>query len=152
MVKLLEKPIVVEIEEIQSTPFSIEYSAQHFGCNACSSDNYSLNAPKFVISSNYGVSNYYLPPMTGQELSALALFFTTSASFPCNVVFDHIPGFTLMASVINSSNVAIELKADAEILKFMGIEDSSEKINLSLNNNQLDALSESILDSASKCN
>lgn len=143
---------MVEIEEIQSAPFSIEYSAQHFSCNSCTSDNYSLNAPKFVVSSNDGVSNYYLPPMTGQELSALALFFTTSASFPCTVVFDHIPGFALTASVINSSNVAIELKADAEILKFMGIADSSEKINLSLNTNQLDELSESLLNSASKCN
>ena len=151
MVKLFEKLIAVEIEEIQSVPYSIEYSAQHFSCNTCSSDKYSLNAPKFVISSNEGVSTYYLPPMSGSELSALALFFTTSASFPCTVIFDHVPGFSVSASVVDNTNVALQLKADAQILKFMGIEDSSEIINVTLNNYQLDQLADKILDSAAKC-
>jgi hypothetical protein len=150
--KLLDKSSVIEIEEIQSVPFSIAYYTQHFSCNACSSEKYSLNSPKFVVSSNLGVSTYYLPPMSGSELSALALFFTTSASFPCTIIFDHVEGFSVSASVVDNTNVALELKADAQILKFMGIEDSSEVINITLNIQQLDQLARKILHSTTLCN
>jgi predicted ATP-grasp superfamily ATP-dependent carboligase len=90
--------------------------------------------------------------MSGSELSALALFFTTSASFPCTIIFDHVEGFSVSASVVDNTNVALELKADAQILKFMGIEDSSEVINITLNIQQLDQLARKILHSTTLCN
>jgi hypothetical protein len=152
MVQLLALPEVAQTVEVQSLPFAVEYSVQHFSCIACSSDEFSLNAPKFVFSSNQGVATFDLPPMSGRELASLSLFFSTSASFPCAVVFDHIPGFQVTASVIDGTNVNLLFQADHEILHFMGHDGSANLLSVSLTLNQLDALAEEVLASASSCN
>ena len=152
MVQLIALPKVVQAVEVQPLPYAVEYSAQHFSCSTCTSDNFSLNAPKFVFSSNQGVATFDLPPMTGRELASLSLFFSTSASFPCAVVFDHIPGFQVTASVIDGSNVNLLFQADHEILHFMGHDGSANLLTVSLSLNQLDVLAEQVLASASSCN
>ena len=151
MVQLIALPKVVQAVEVQSLPYAVEYSAQHFSCSTCTSDKFSLNAPKFVFSSNQGVATFDLPPMTGRELASLSLFFSTSASFPCAVVFDHIPGFQVTASVIDGSNVNLLFQADREILHFMGHDGSANLLTVSLGLNQLDVLAEQVLASASTC-
>ena len=151
MVQLLALPEVAQTVEVQSLPFAVEYSAQHFSCIACSSDEFSLNAPKFVFSSNQGVATFDLPPMSGRELASLSLFFSTSASFPCAVVFDHIPGFQVTASVIDGTNVNLLFQADHEILHFMGHNGSANLLSVSLTLNQLDLLADEVLASASSC-
>ena len=151
MLQTLVRSTVEETLDIPSQDFSVEYSSQHFECAGCSMTSYSLNAPKFIFSSNSGVSSFYLPPLSGVELSSLALFFSTSASFSYSVVFDHIDGFALIASAGKDNLVNLEFKADPKILHFMGINDSSKMLNVSLNYWQLDELAESILDSASNC-
>ena len=152
MVQLLALPEVAQTVEVQSLPFAVEYSAQHYSCSTCSSDEFSLNAPKFVFSSNQGVATFDLPPMTGRELASLSLFFSTSASFPCTVVFDHIPGFQVTASVKDGTNVNLLFQADHEILHFMGHDGSANLLSVSLNLTQLDALADEVLASASSCN
>jgi hypothetical protein len=152
MVQLLALPEVAQTVEVQSLPFAVEYSAQHFSCIACSSDEFSLNAPKFVFSSNQGVATFDLPPMSGRELASLSLFFSTSASFPCAVVFDHIPGFQVTASVIDGTNVNLLFQADHEILHFMGHDGSANLLSASLTLNQLDVLADEVLASTSSCN
>ena len=148
MVQLLALSEVAQTVEVQSLPFAVEYSSQHFSCSTCSSDEFSLNAPKFVFSSKQGVATFDLPPMTGRELASLSLFFSTSASFPCAVVFDHIPGFQVTASVIDGTNVNLLFQADHEILHFMGHDSSANLLSASLTLNQLDVLAEEVLASA----
>ncbi len=138
-------------EESKIESNAVEYSAQHFSCNTCTSEQFSLNAPKFVFSSNNGVSTFNLPPMSGSEMSALSLFFSTSASFPCAVVFDHIPGFQITASVIDGCDVALLFQADHELIHFMGLEGSANLLNVTLGASQLDMLAEQVLASAANC-
>ena len=152
MVQLIVLPEVAQTIEVQSLPYAVEYSVQHFSCIACSSDEFSLNAPKFVFSSNQGVATFDLPPMSGRELASLSLFFSTSASFPCTVVFDHIPGFQVTASVIDGTSVNLLFEADHEILHFMGHDGSANLLSVSLTLNQLDVLADEVLASASSCN
>ena len=152
MVQLIALPKVAQAVEVQSLPYAVEYSTQHFSCSTCTSDNFSLNAPKFVFSSNLGVATFDLPPMTGRELASLSLFFSTSASFPCAVVFDHIPGFQVTTSVIDGSNVNLLFQADHEVLHFMGHDGSANLLTVSLSLSQLDVLAEQVLASASSCN
>jgi hypothetical protein len=152
MVQLSSLPKVAKTVDIQSIPYAVEYSAQHFSCSTCTSEEFSLNAPKFVFSSNQGVTTFDLPPMTGRELASLSLFFSTSASFPCAVVFDHIPGFQVTAFVMDGTNVNLLFQADHEILHFMGHDGSANLLAVSLTLNQLDALAEEVLASASSCN
>lgn len=151
MVQQLVAERSVQAVQVESLPYAVEYSAQHFSCIACTSDNFSLNAPKFIFSSKAGVSTFNLPPMSGSEIASLSLFFSTSASFPCAVIFDHIPGFQVTAAVIDGTNVALIFQADYEILHFMGHEGSSNLLSVSLNINQLDQLAEQVLLSASTC-
>jgi hypothetical protein len=131
--------------------FAVEYSTQHFSCRSCTSEEFSLNAPKFVFSSNKGVSTFNLPPMSGPEMSALSLFFSTSASFPCAVVFDHIPGFQITASVIDGRDVALLFHADHELIHFMGLGGSANLLNVKLGTSQLDMLADQVLASAANC-
>lgn len=151
MLQTLVRPLAEVKTDIPSQEFSVEYNFQHFECAACSVTDYSLNAPKFIFSSNSGVSSFYLPPVSGLELSSLALFFSTSASFPYSVIFDHIDGFAVIASAGKNNLVNLEFKADPKILHFMGINDSSASLKVSLNYWQLDDLAESVLDSAANC-
>jgi hypothetical protein len=130
---------------------AVEYTAQHFSCSSCTSEQFSLNAPKFVFSSNNGVSTFNLPPMSSPEMSALSLFFSTSASFPCAVVFDHIPGFQITASVIDGCEVALLFHADHELIHFMGLEGSANLLNVTLGTSQLDMLAEQVLACAANC-
>ena len=152
MVQLIALPKVEKTELVQSLPYAVEYSSQHFSCNTCSSEEFSLNAPKFVFSSNQGVATFDLPPMTGRELASLSLFFSTSASFPCAVVFDHIPGFQVTASILDGSNVKLHFQADHEIQHFMGLNGSANLLTVSLSLDQLDQLADQVLQSASSCN
>jgi hypothetical protein len=151
LLQTLVRSLVEQTVENPAQEFSVDYNSQHFECAGCSYTNYSLNAPKFIFSSDLGVSSFYLPPLSGAELSSLALFFSTSASFPYSVVFDHIDGFAVIASAYKDHLVNLEFKADPKILHFMGINDSSNSLQVSLNYVQLDELAESILDSASNC-
>ena len=160
MISYLERNILLQtlirsaVEQTVRIPcqeFSVEYGSQHFECAGCSVTKYSLNAPKFLFSSNSGVSSFYLPPLSRVELSSLALFFSTSASFPYSVVFDHIDGFAVIATNGEDHLVNLEFKADSKILYFMGINDSSNSLKVSLDCWQLDELAELILDSASNC-
>lgn len=151
MVNLIASPRVARTVEVQPLPYAVEYSAQHFSCSTCTSDDFSLNAPKFIFSSQSGVATFNLPPMSGREIASLSLFFSTSASFPCAVIFDHVPGFQVTASVIDGTNVALSFQADHEILHFMGHEGSSNLLTVSLNINQLDGLAEQVVLSASTC-
>jgi len=152
MVQLIALPKVAETVEVQSQPFAVEYSVQHFSCSTCTSDDFSLNAPMFVFSSHQGVATFDLPPMTGRELASLSLFFSTSASFPCAVIFDHIPGFQVTGTVIDGSNVNLLFQADHEILHFMGHDGSANLLSVSLSLGQLDELAEQVLASATSCN
>ena len=151
MVNLITLPRAARTVEVQPLPYAVEYSAQHFSCSTCTSDDLSLNAPKFIFSSQSGVATFNLPPMSGREIASLSLFFSTSASFPCAVIFDHIPGFQVTAAVIDGTNVALSFQADHEILHFMGHEGSSNLLTVSLNINQMDQLAEQVLLSASTC-
>jgi hypothetical protein len=151
LLQTLIRSVAEETVEIPSQEFSVEFSSQHFECAGCSVTKYSLSAPKFLFSSNSGVSSFYLPPLSGVELSSLALFFSTSASFPCSVVFDRIDGFAIIAFTGEDHLVNLEFKADSKILHFMGINDSSISLKVTLDCWQLDELVESILDSASNC-
>lgn len=136
---------------LKNKSYAVEYSAQHFSCNTCTGEKFSLNAPKFVFSSNNGVSTFNLPPMSVPEMSALSLFFSTSASFPCAVVFDHIPGFQITASVIDGCEVSLLFHADHELIHFMGLEGSANLLNVTLSTSQLDVLAEQVLASAANC-
>lgn len=151
MLQTLVRSLAEVKTDISSQEFSVEYDSQHFECAGCSVTDYSLNAPKFIFSSNFGVSNFYLPPLSGVELSSLALFFSTSASFPYSVVFDHIDGFAVIASAGKGNLVNLEFKADSKILHFMGINDSSVSLHVSLDWQQLDDLADQVLDSAARC-
>ena len=151
MAQLTALPQVGQTVEIQSLPYAVEYSAQHFSCTTCSGEDYALNAPKFVFSSMQGVATFNLPPMSGRELAALSLFFSTSASFPCTVIFDHIPGFQVAASPIDGGNVKLLFQADHEILHFMGHESSANLLTVSLSIGQLDMLADQVLASATFC-
>jgi hypothetical protein len=152
MVQLIALAEVAQTEEFQPLPYAVEYSAQHFSCSTCTSEEFSLNAPKFVFSSKQGVATFDLPPMTGRELASLSLFFSTSASFPCAVVFDHIPSFQVTASVLDRSSVKLHFQADHEILHFMGHVGSANLITVSLSFDQLDQLADQVLHSAATCN
>ena len=149
----VEEDLLVSLKTtlVPNEIFVVEYSAQHFSCNKCTTEQFSLNAPKFVFSSNSGVSTFNLPPMSGPEMSALSLFFSTSASFPCAVVFDHIPGFQITASVIDGCDVALLFHADHELIHFMGLEGSANLLNVTLGTSQLDMLADQVLASASDC-
>ena len=151
MLQTLVRSAVEDTVKVPSQEFSVEYSSQHLECAGCSGTKYSLNAPKFIFSSNSGVSNFYLPPLSGVELSSLALFFSTSASFPYSVVFDHIEGFAVIASIGEDHRVNLEFKADSKILHFMGINDSSVSLQVLLDWQQLDDLADQVLDSAARC-
>ena len=152
MIQLMALRQVVQTVEIQRLSHAVEYSAQHFSCSTCTSENFSLNAPKFVFSSNEGVSTFDLPPMSGRELASLSLFFSTSASFPCTVIFDHIPGFQVTASPIDGIKVNLLFQADHEILHFMGLDSSANLLTVSLNIGQLDMLADQVLSTATFCN
>ena len=151
MVQLIALPKVVQTVEVQSLPYAVEYSAQHFGCSTCTSNKFSLNAPKFIFSSNQGVVTFNLPPMSGFEMGALALFFKTSATFTRTVHFDHLPGFRISADVIDGTNVKILFQADAELLHFMGHSGSANLAAIQLTTTQLETLADQILDSAATC-
>lgn len=151
MVQTLVRTLVQSTREIPIRKYSVDYSSQHLECSNCSYASHSLNAPKFIFASDSGVSSFYLPALSPLELSSLALFFSTSASFPFSVVFDHIDGFAVIATPGIDNLVNLEFKADSKILHFMGINDSSSSLKVSLNYLQLDELAESILDSVLKC-
>jgi hypothetical protein len=151
LLQTLVRSLAEVTTDIPSQEFSVEYNSQHFECAGCSVADYSLNAPKFIFSSNFGVSSFYLPPVSGVELSSLALFFSTSASFPYSVVFDHIDGFAIISSTGEDHLVNLEFKADSKILHFMGINDSSVSLQVLLDWQQLDDLADQVLDSAARC-
>lgn len=152
MVQLTASSKVKKAVQLQSVPFASEYSAQHFFCNNCSSEDCSLNAPKFVFTGSNGVVTYNLSPMSGFEMGALALFFKTSATFTRTLHFDHLPGFRISADVIDGTNVKILFQADAELLHFMGHSGSANLAAIQLTITQLETLADQILDSAAACN
>ena len=151
MTQLLVNSELVKTPKSYSLPYLAQYSCQHLMCSNCSFEEYSLNAPKFTFSGESGVSNFYLPPLSGVELSSLALFFSTSASFPCSVVFDCIPGFAITASAGSNYLLNLDLKADLKILNFMGINDSSVSLQVLLDWQQLDDLADQVLVSTAIC-
>ena len=151
MVQTTALPKVQKAANLQSVSFAAEYSAQHFFCSSCTTEDFSLNAPKFVFTGSNGVVTYNLSPMSGFEMGALALFFKTSASFTRTVHFDHLPGFRISADVIDGTNVKILFQADAELLHFMGHAGSANLAAIQLTTTQLEILADQILDSAAVC-
>ena len=151
MVQTTALPKVQKAANLQSVPFTAEYSAQHFFCSFCTTEDFSLNAPKFVFTGSNGVVTYNLSPMSGFEMGALALFFKTSASFTRTVHFDHLPGFRISADVVDGTNVKILFRADAELLHFMGHTGSANLVAIQLTTSQLETLADQILDSAAVC-
>ena len=152
MVQQTVLPKVKSAVSIQSIPFAAEYSAQHFFCSNCSSDGFSLNAPKFIFSGSKGVVTYNLSPLSGFEMGALALFFKTSSTFTRTIHFDHIPGFRITANVVDGTKVDLLFQADAELLHFMGHAGSANLASVQLTTTQLETLADQILDSAAVCN
>ena len=152
MVQLTTLTKAQKAVQLQSVPFVAEYSAQHFFCSNCSSEDFSLTAPKFVFTGSNGVVTYNLSPMSGFEMGALALFFKTSASFTRTVHFDHLAGFRISADVIDGTNVKILFQADVELLHFMGHSGSANLAAIQLTTTQLEILADQILDSAAVCN
>ena len=151
MTQLLTVSETGAFTDLQKQLYSVEYSAQHFACSGCSTEKYLFSAPKFNFTSSNGVTNFFFPPLSGSELGSLALFFSTSASFPYSVVFDHIPGFTIIACAVDGNFASLEFRTDSKILHFMGINDSLSWLTISLRANQLEEIAESILDSAANC-
>ncbi len=139
-------------EELQSVPFAAEYSAQHFFCTNCSSEDFSLTAPKFIFTGSNGVVTYNLSPMSGFEMGALALFFKTAAIFTRTVHFDHVPGFRITSNVVDGTKVDLMFQADAELLHFMGHAGSANLASIQLTTTQLASIADQILDSAASCN
>jgi hypothetical protein len=152
MVQITALPKVRKAAPLQSVPFAAEYSAQHFFCSSCTSEDFSLNAPKFIFTGSNGVVTYNLSPMSGLEMGALALFFKTAATFTRTIHFDHIPGFRITANVVDGTKVDLLFQADAELLHFMGHAGSANLASIQLAASQLDALADQILDSAAACN
>jgi len=151
MVQIIALPKVQKAAALQSVPFAAEYAAQHLFCSSCTTEDFSLNAPKFVFTGSNGVVTYNLSPMSGFELGALALFFKTSATFTRTVHFDHLPGFRISADVIDGAKVKILFQADAELLHFMGHSGSANLAAIQLTTAQLETLADQILDSAAAC-
>lgn len=151
MLQQIAAPNLDLLQDFQVQPFTVEYSSQHLSCPNCSTDNISLNAPNFIFSNSEGVSKFTFPPITGQEMGALALFFKTAGHFPITVVFDQIPGFRVISANTGETYVSLEFYADSKLLKFMGINDSLSRLTITLRKNQLEELAESILDSAANC-
>jgi hypothetical protein len=152
MVQLVVLPKARSTASLQSVPFAAEYSAQHFFCSSCSSEEFSLNAPKFIFTGSKGVITYNLSPLSGFEMGALALFFKTSATFTRSIHFDHIPGFRITANVVDGTNVELLFQADAELLHFMGHTGSANLASVRLTTTQIETLADQILDSAAACN
>jgi len=152
MVQLAVLPKARSTASLQSVPFAAEYSAQHFFCSSCSSEEFSLNAPKFIFTGSKGVITYNLTPLSGFEMGALALFFKTSATFTRSIHFDHIPGFRITANVVDGTNVELLFQADAELLHFMGHTGSANLASVRLTTTQIETLADQILDSAAACN
>ena len=152
MVQITALPKVRKAATMQSVPFAAEYSAQHFFCSSCTSEDFSLNAPKFIFTGSNGVVTYNLSPMSGFEMGALALFFKTAATFTRTIHFDHIPGFRISANVVDGTKVDLQFQADAELLHFMGHAGSANLASIQLTTSQLDTLADQILDSAATCN
>ena len=152
MVQLAVLPKARSTASLQSVPFAAEYSAQHFFCSSCSSEEFSLNAPKFIFTGSKGVITYNLSPLAGFEMGALALFFKNSATFTRSIHFDHIPGFRITANVVDGTNVELLFQADAELLHFMGHTGSANLASVRLTTTQIETLADQILDSAAVCN
>jgi hypothetical protein len=152
MVQITALPKVQQAATLQSVPFAAEYSAQHFSCSSCTTEDFSLNAPKFIFTGSNGVVTYNLSPMSGLEMGAHALFFKTAATFTRTINFDHIPGFRISANVVDGTKVDLLFQADAELLHFMGHAGSANLASIQLTTSQLDALADQILDSAAVCN
>jgi|LauGreDrversion4_2_1035121.scaffolds.fasta_scaffold665317_2 hypothetical protein len=152
MVQISALPKVHKAVTLQSLPFAAEYSAQHFFCSSCTSEDFSLNAPKFIFTGSNGVVTYNLSPISGFEMGALALFFKTAATFTRSIHFDHIPGFRISANVVDGTKVDLLFQADAELLHFMGHAGSANLASIQLTTSQLDTLADQILDSAATCN
>ena len=152
MVQITALPKAQTAVEIQSLPFAAEYSAQHFFCSSCTTEDFSLNAPKFIFTGSNGVVTYNLSPMSGFEMGALALFFKTAATFTRTIHFDHIPGFRISTNVVDGTKVDLLFQADAELLHFMGHAGSANLASIQLTTSQLDTLADQILDSAAACN
>jgi hypothetical protein len=152
MVQQIALPKVLSAVSLQSVPFAADYSAQHFFCSNCSSEDFSLNAPKFIFTGSKGVVTYSLSPLSGFEMGALALFFKTSSTFTRTIHFDHIPGFRITANVLDGTKVELLFQADAELLHFMGHAGSANLASVQLTTTQLETLADQILDSAAACN
>ena len=152
MFQLTAVPKAQEAVTLQSVPFAAEYSAQHFFCSNCGSEDFPLNAPKFIFTGSNGVVSYNLSPMSGFEMGALALFFNTAATFTRTVHFDHVPGFRISASVVDGTKVDLLFQADAELLHFMGHSGSANLASIQLTTTQLASIADQILDSAATCN
>jgi hypothetical protein len=152
MTQLLAVPDLVQTKVIPVASSLVQVSAQHFMCNKCTGDEVSLNAPNFVFTSFEGTSSFSLPPMSGSEIGALALFFNTASQYFGQINFDHIPGFQVTSRSISSSVVQFKFQADPEILAFMGIDGLANLTYVTLNATQINQLAEDLIQASVVCN
>lgn len=151
MSQLAVMPNMVQAEDILVASSIAHVSAQHFTCNKCSDDEVSLNAPSFDFTSVEGASAFTLPPMSGSEIGALALFLNSSSQYFGQIIFDHIPGFRVSSKPINSSSVTFTFQADSELLAFMGIEGSANLAHVTLNTTQIHQLADDLIEVSANC-
>lgn len=148
---LVAIPDMLDIDSNLSTPCMAQVSIQHFICNKCTSEEFSLNAPCFVFTSVEGTSSFSMPPMTGLEIGAFALFLNTSSQFSGQIDFDHLPGFRVSSKRSTSSAVTFTFQADSELHTFMGIEGSASLATATLNTSQIQQLADDLIEAISVC-
>ena len=144
-------PDLVTADEFLTSSCLVQVSNQHFACEKCTGDDVSLNAPSFVFTSADGTSAFMLPPMSGYEIGALALFFNTSSSYFGQITFDHIPGFRVTSKSVNLSTVTFTFQADPELLVFMGLEGYANLTLTTLNTLQIQQLADDLIESSASC-
>jgi hypothetical protein len=144
-------PDLVGTDNFLASPCMAQVSTQHFMCSNCTGDEVSLNAPSFIFTSADGTSAFTLPPMSGSEIGALALFFNTSSNYFGQISFDHIPGFRVTSKSINSSTVSFTFQADPELLSFMGIESYANLTLATLNTFQIHQVADDLIASSTNC-
>jgi hypothetical protein len=151
MSQVLVTPNLAPVEGFLAAPCMAQVSSQHLECSNCSSDGVSLNSPTFVFTTAEGTSVFTLPPMSGSEIGALALFFNTASKYFGQINFDHIPGFRVTSKSQSSSAVTFTFQADPELLSFMGIEGTANLTHATLNSNQIFQLADDLIEVSANC-
>lgn len=96
---------------------------------------------------NQKVSEFNLMPASRGELSQLALFLGTCASFHTTVTHEIVPGQHITSVPTSDGNVDINLWTDPDLLELLADSGNLRSLNLILNIDQLEAYEEFITSS-----